>query len=126
MEQPEHDCLYLPVSRRARGFYHACSSSSDSLNFFTTEVFWRAFFPKGSWVPSSPSKGQGHRDVSSWSTGSAVISLTSRAGELACLNSFNNTGHGTGVPVLVPVRASPVPSVVRGSGLVKFFSLVCR
>ena len=27
-----------------------------------------------------------------------------------------------GVPVLVPVRASPVPSVVRGSFVVKFFS----
>merc|ERR1712153_214239 len=27
------------------------------------------------------------------------------------------------VPVLVPVRASPVPSVVRGSWLVKFFFL---
>ena len=26
-----------------------------------------------------------------------------------------------GVPVLVPVRASPVPSVVRGSFVVKFF-----
>ena len=38
------------------------------------------------------------------------------------------------VPVLVPVRASPVPSVVRGSFVVKFFfaltlvagSLLCR
>ena len=30
-------------------------------------------------------------------------------------------GGSRGVPVLVPVRASPVPSVVRGSFVVKFF-----
>jgi len=30
-------------------------------------------------------------------------------------------GGSSGVPVLVPVRASPVPSVVRGSFVVKFF-----
>ena len=30
----------------------------------------------------------------------------------------------SGVPVLVPVRASPVPSVVRGSFVVKFFFLL--
>ena len=30
-------------------------------------------------------------------------------------------GGSRGVPVLVPVRASPVPSVVRGSLVVKFF-----
>ena len=30
-------------------------------------------------------------------------------------------GDSRGVPVLVPVRASPVPSVVRGSFVVKFF-----
>ena len=32
-------------------------------------------------------------------------------------------GGSRGVPVLVPVRASPVPSVVRGSFVVKFFSI---
>ena len=32
-------------------------------------------------------------------------------------------GGSSGVPVLVPVRASPVPSVVRGSFLVKFILL---
>merc|ERR1711935_425945 len=32
-------------------------------------------------------------------------------------------GEILGVPVLVPVRASPVPSVVRGSFVVKFFSV---
>ena len=31
-------------------------------------------------------------------------------------------GGSRGVPVLVPVRASPVPSVVRGGFVVKFFS----
>ena len=30
-------------------------------------------------------------------------------------------GGSSGVPVLVPVRASPVPSVVRGNFVVKFF-----
>ena len=33
-------------------------------------------------------------------------------------------GGSRGVPVLVPVRASPVPSVVRGSFVVKFFSFL--
>ena len=32
-------------------------------------------------------------------------------------------GGSSGVPMLVPVRASPVPSVVRGSFVVKFFSV---
>ena len=29
------------------------------LDLFTTQVFWRAFFQKGQWVSSSPSRGQG-------------------------------------------------------------------
>ena len=35
-------------------------------------------------------------------------------------------GGSRGVPVLVPVRASPVPSVVRGSFVVKFYRGMAR
>jgi len=40
------------------------------------------------------------------------------------VSRFSYVGGSRGVPVLVPVRASPVPSVVRGSSVVKF--LCCK
>ena len=48
-------------------------------------------------------------------------SVTAAAVESSCY--AKKFFFSLGVPVLVPVRASPVPSVVRGSFVVKFFSL---
>ena len=69
--------------------------------------------------------------------GNSRVSLTESVNELACgeggrasarslvglavLAGVAYLGGSRGVPVLVPVRASPVPSLVRGSFVVKFF-----
>ena len=42
-------------------------------------------------------------------------------GQRQARSAVQSLGGSRGVPVLVPVRASPVPSVVRGSLVVKFF-----
>ena len=50
--------------------------------------------------------------------------LLAPAGELVC--QITGLKFFFGVPVLVPVRASPVPSVVRGSFVVRFFFELLR
>ena len=54
-------------------------------------------------------------DVGTWSTWSAVINLTSRARQGA--KKRTQRAQFLYDPVFVPVHASPVPSVVRGSPL---------
>ena len=50
-----------------------------------------------------------------------AVECTELSASLAALARVAHSGGSRSVPVLVPVRASPVLSVVRGSSVVKFF-----
>ena len=56
-------CLWGQEERSSRSEDLSCREdlSEDMVvhTVLTTQVFWRAFFQKGQWVSSSPSRGQG-------------------------------------------------------------------
>ena len=76
-------------------------------------------------APLHRSTGDSHRhaaDVELYSSTALSISTALQRSTLYILYTLPQAREHAKIPVLVPVRASPVPSAVRGSFVVKFFS----